>query len=109
MFGRITWRPPKQSVTHSGAKRHTKKRAETIERVFADAKEKHGLRYTTLRGKAKGYNAGFAYFRLHEFKKAGDMEIKRPEVPVKVRLFICFSRFSKRLAVWRAKIHPLRG
>lgn len=26
------------------------KRKETIERVFADAKEKHGMRYTTLKG-----------------------------------------------------------
>lgn len=40
--------------------RHTKiwkeyypKRSETIERVFGDAKEKHGMRYTQLRGKEK--------------------------------------------------------
>jgi hypothetical protein len=30
-----------------------KKRSETIERVFADAKEKHSMRYTQLRGLAK--------------------------------------------------------
>jgi transposase len=30
-----------------------KRRKETIERVFADAKEKHGMRYTRLRGLAK--------------------------------------------------------
>ncbi|KRG12371.1 hypothetical protein ACA30_20085 [Virgibacillus soli] len=29
------------------------KRKETIERVFADAKEKHGMRWTTLRGLKK--------------------------------------------------------
>jgi hypothetical protein len=29
------------------------KRKETIERVFADAKEKHGMRWTTLRGLIK--------------------------------------------------------
>lgn len=29
------------------------KRKETIERVFADLKHKHGLRWTTLRGKKK--------------------------------------------------------
>ena len=28
-------------------------RGETIERVFADAKEKHGMRYTQLRGLKK--------------------------------------------------------
>ena len=30
-----------------------RKRKETIERVFADAKEKHGMRYTHYRGMAK--------------------------------------------------------
>lgn len=30
-----------------------KKRKETIERVFADAKEKHGMRYTKLKGLQK--------------------------------------------------------
>ena len=30
-----------------------KQRKQTIERVFADAKEKHGMRYTMLRGLAK--------------------------------------------------------
>ncbi|WP_211289615.1 hypothetical protein SPSIL_036350 [Sporomusa silvacetica DSM 10669] len=30
-----------------------RKRAETIERVFADAKEKHGMRYTRYRGLRK--------------------------------------------------------
>lgn len=30
-----------------------RQRKETIERVFADAKEKHGMRYTTMRGLAK--------------------------------------------------------
>ncbi|WP_205685262.1 transposase, partial [Peribacillus acanthi] len=29
------------------------KRKETVERVFADAKEKHGIRWTTLRGLKK--------------------------------------------------------
>ncbi|HHY6516295.1 TPA: transposase [Enterococcus faecium] len=30
-----------------------KKRKETIERIFADAKEKHGMRYTKYRGLEK--------------------------------------------------------
>ncbi len=37
----------------SFVKRVYKKRKETIERVFADAKEKHGMRYTKLRGLSK--------------------------------------------------------
>ena len=36
-----------------GVKELYAKRKETIERVFADAKEKHGFRYTQYRGKAK--------------------------------------------------------
>lgn len=36
-----------------GAIQTTKQRKETIERVFADGKEKHGMRYTQYRGLAK--------------------------------------------------------
>lgn len=36
-----------------GMKELYAKRKETIERVFGDAKEKHGFRYTQYRGKAK--------------------------------------------------------
>jgi len=38
------------------------KRKETIERVFADAKEKHGMRLTTLRGLEKLSITCHAYF-----------------------------------------------
>lgn len=36
-----------------GTKERYKQRKETIERVFADGKEKHGMRYTQYRGRAK--------------------------------------------------------
>lgn len=36
-----------------GMKERYQKRKETIERIFADAKEKHGMRYTQYRGLAK--------------------------------------------------------
>jgi transposase len=40
-----------EDFRHSeGWKETYKKRSQTIERVFADAKEKHGMRYTMLRG-----------------------------------------------------------
>ena len=39
--------------THQDVKPIYAKRKETIERVFADAKEKHGMRWTTLRGLKK--------------------------------------------------------
>ncbi|MFB7642614.1 transposase, partial [Peribacillus butanolivorans] len=39
--------------THQDVKPIYAKRKETIERVFAYAKEKHGMRWTTLRGLKK--------------------------------------------------------
>lgn len=65
--------------------RHTPKyreiyklRCQTIERVFADAKEKHAMRYTHLRSLVvcKSENAGDAYFCMHESKKASYLEAK---------------------------------
>lgn len=43
-----------EEIRHtSGMKEIYQERKETIERVFADAKEKHGMRYTQYRGLAK--------------------------------------------------------
>lgn len=43
-----------EEIRHTrGTKEIYQKRKQTIERVFADAKEKHGLRYTQYRGLAK--------------------------------------------------------
>lgn len=43
-----------EEIRHTiGMKERYKQRKETIERVFADAKEKHGMRYTQYRGLAK--------------------------------------------------------
>lgn len=43
-----------EDIRHTiGMKEVYQKRKETIERVFADAKEKHGMRYTQYRGLAK--------------------------------------------------------
>ncbi|CAK6472115.1 transposase [Peribacillus simplex] len=38
---------------HQDIKSIYAKRKETVERIFADAKEKHGMRWTTLRGLEK--------------------------------------------------------
>ena len=49
-----------------------KKRKETIERVFADAKEKHAMRYTHYRGLAQVQNwvkLKFAAMNLKKFAK----------------------------------------
>ena len=54
------------------------KRAETIERVFADAKEKHGLRYTTLRGKAKVTMQALLTFACMNLKKLAIWKSRDP-------------------------------
>ena len=55
-----------------------RKRAETIERVFADAKEKHGLRYTTLRGKAKVTMQALLTFACMNLKKLAIWKSRDP-------------------------------
>jgi hypothetical protein len=46
-----------------------RKRKETIERVFADAKEKHGMRWTTLRGLKKMSMQAMLTFAALNLKK----------------------------------------
>ncbi len=54
---RHVWQNHLEEVEHLRQHQHVKqiyaKRKETVERVFADAKEKHGMRWTTLRGLKK--------------------------------------------------------
>ena len=69
------------------------RRKETIERVFADAKENHGLRYTRLRGLKKNQNQALILFACHNLKKMGlwdwnnreifsSLSPERPMIPV---------------------------
>ncbi len=46
-----------------------KQRKETIERVFADGKEKHGLRWTKLRGLIKNQHYVTLVFAAMNLKK----------------------------------------
>ncbi|GAB7388433.1 hypothetical protein BSNK01_22700 [Bacillaceae bacterium] len=50
-------------------KRLYARRKETIERVFADLKEKHGLRWTTLRGLQKVTMQAMLVFACMNLKK----------------------------------------
>ncbi|MEE0729846.1 MAG: transposase [Oscillospiraceae bacterium] len=58
------------SGTARRARQVTPLRSQTIERVFADAKEKHGMRYTLLRGVDRVRN----WVRL----KFAAMNLKKP-------------------------------
>ena len=57
------------------------KRKETIERVFADAKEKHGMRYTLYRGLArvsKWVRLKFAAMNLNKLARWRAKRLSRP-------------------------------
>ncbi|MCY9376991.1 IS1182 family transposase, partial [Bacillus sp. T17B1] len=54
------------------------KRKETIERVFADLKHKHGLRWTTLRGKKKLSMQAMLVFAAMNLKKLANWTWKGP-------------------------------
>lgn len=54
-------------------------RSETVERVFADAKEKHGARYTQLRGKAKVQMSVTLIFACMNLKKLANWLAKTPQ------------------------------
>ncbi|CAH0345507.1 hypothetical protein BCI9360_01794 [Bacillus sp. CECT 9360] len=56
------------------------KRKETIERVFADAKEKHGMRWTKLRGLKKLSMQAMLTFAAMNLKKMPNWTWQGPEM-----------------------------
>lgn len=68
-----------------------KRRKETIERVFADAKEKHGMRYTQYRGLAKVKMQVGLTFACMNLKKLASWLQKGPPNPTPAALFANFS------------------
>ena len=56
------------------------RRKETIERVFADAKEKHGMRWTTLRGIEKLSMQAMLTFAAMNLKKMANWLWKTPKM-----------------------------
>jgi len=65
---------------HKDVKLIYAKRKETIERVFADAKEKHGMRWTTLRGLKKLSMQAMLTFAAMNLKKMANWTWKGPEM-----------------------------
>lgn len=70
---RHVWESYKEEANHI---RHTDEwkkiypqRKETIERVFADAKENHGMRFTRLRGLERNQHESLIIFSCHNLKK----------------------------------------
>lgn len=56
------------------------RRKETIERVFADAKEKHGMRWTTLRGIKKLSMQAMLTFTAMNLKKLANWTWQSPQM-----------------------------
>lgn len=72
---RHVWESAREEANHI---RHTEEwkkiypqRKETIERVFAEAKENHGMRFTRLKGLQKNQHESLIIFSCHNLKKLG--------------------------------------
>lgn len=82
---RHVWEPyleTAEDVRHTKkGKELYKKRGETIERVFADAKEKHGMRYTHYRGLRKVQNYMTLLFACMNLKKIAMWKQKTNMLP----------------------------
>ncbi|MEK4030352.1 IS1182 family transposase [Pseudobacillus sp. FSL P4-0506] len=65
---------------HEEVKAIYAERKETIERVFADAKEKHGMRWTTLRGLKKLSMQAMLTFAAMNLKKMASWTWREPEM-----------------------------
>ncbi len=84
LIQRHVWEEHLEEADHL---RHTEKnkiiyarRKESIERVFADAKEKHGMRWTTLRGIEKLSMQAMLTFAAMNLKKMANWLWKTPKM-----------------------------
>ena len=92
-----------EDVRHSDKGREVYKlRKETIERVFADAKVKHGLRYTQFRGLARLKMQVLLTFSCMNLKKLAKWKPINGFLPPILHSF-CFV-FTK--CLWLMKIPP---
>jgi hypothetical protein len=94
-----------EDVRHSDKGREIYKlRKETIERVFADAKVKHGLRYTQYRGLARLKMQVLLTFSCMNLKKLAGWKRKNGLLPPILQRFCLF--FSMFILLME-KPHPL--
>lgn len=77
---------------------HICPKKETIERVFADAKEKHGMRYTQLRGLERVKMQVTLTFACMNLKKLATWKRRKGMLP----------RISLPLKGWTQFLHQLR-
>ena len=86
-----------EDVRHSPwGKAIYERRKETIERVFGEAKEKHTMRYTQYRGRAKLQMQVLLTFACMNLKKLATWKLKNGMLNPVFRLIYCLTR--KRVA-----------
>jgi len=84
------------------------RRKETVERVFADAKEKHGMRYTRLRGLQKVSMQVTLTFACMNLKKLAKWKRKnRPKAAISHLLYRLFAYLSDKKCYMRCMRHFL--
>ena len=72
---RHVWQDYKDEVDErrytEGFKENYPERKQTVERIFGDSKEQHGLRFSRVRGLEKNTNQALLIFACHNLKKMG--------------------------------------
>jgi hypothetical protein len=93
--------------THEGQDLY-RMRGQTIERVFADAKEKHGMRYTRYRGLRKVQHYLTLLFACMNLKKLAMWKRKRGMLPPFPAVFpVLLSRFGKTFGAYQNPLPSL--
>ena len=82
-------------------------RKETIERVFADAKEKHSMRYTHYRGLAKLKMETLLTFAAMNLKKLAIWKHRNDDFSLFFRFLLVISDFYEKIPPIRFKIEGL--
>ena len=90
-----------EDIRHSALGKETySKRSQTIERVFADAKEKHAMRYTPYRGLNQVTNWVRLKFAAMNLKKMAMWKFKNEKKPTKKlfleKIFVCSFIYAKK-------------
>ncbi|WP_079411158.1 transposase [Alkalithermobacter paradoxus] len=92
VVSRHVWEEYLEEAEHLRHTNYNKKvyalRSQTIERVFADLKEKHGLRYTTLRGIDKVRMQTLLAFACLNLKKLANWKWKNSKSQLFLQSFL---------------------
>ena len=100
MITRHIWQDEKDEVNNrryeEKFKKEYPKRKQTVEQIFADCKEQHGLRFTRVRGLEKNSNQALLIFACHNLKKMALWRAnKANKTPLKSLISSFFLNFSK--------------